>query len=195
MRTLLIGGARCGKSTLAIRWANERSAEVCCLVTALSSDEEMAARIEAHRRERPGHWRVREEPLRLGEALRSEAAKQLVLVDCLTVWIANCLWPGAALARDSADADAGAIAGGASGARLPDESAWKREREAFLDTLQACYGDVIIVSNEVGAGIVPDNLAVRIFRDEQGRLNQAVAAICDEVFLVSAGLPLRLKPV
>lgn len=197
MRTLLIGGARCGKSTLAIRWANERSAEVCCLVTALSSDEEMAARIEAHRGERPGHWRVREEPLRLGDALRSEAAaKRLVLVDCLTVWIANCLWPGAALASASTDVPvAGAIAGGACGARLPDESVWKRERVAFLDTLQACYGDVIIVSNEVGAGIVPDNLAARIFRDEQGRLNQAVAAICDEVFLVSAGLPLRLKPV
>jgi adenosylcobinamide kinase / adenosylcobinamide-phosphate guanylyltransferase len=75
-----------------------------------------------------------------------------------------------------------------------DEVGWKRERTEFLDALSTCAGDVIIVSNEVGTGIVPNNPAARLFRDEQGWLNQAVAAVCEEVFLVTAGLPLCLKP-
>ena len=185
MRTLLIGGARSGKSALALRWSNERSTDVCTLVTGSESDPEMAARIAAHRRERPAHWRVREEPVRLGRALREEAnslahgvphgvAHGLVLVDCLTLWISNCLWP--------------------QGSEAPDQAAWHRERDDFLDALSASAADVIIVTNEVGTGIVPNNAAARIFRDEQGWLNQAVAAVCDEVFFVTAGLPLCLKP-
>jgi adenosylcobinamide kinase/adenosylcobinamide-phosphate guanylyltransferase len=100
----------------------------------------------------------------------------LVLVDCLTLWISNCLWPS-----DHATADA-------------DFAIWRRERADFLDALNACKSDVIIVTNEVGTGIVPNNAASRVFRDEQGWLNQAVAAVCDEVFFVTAGLPVRLKP-
>jgi adenosylcobinamide kinase/adenosylcobinamide-phosphate guanylyltransferase len=192
MRTLLIGGARSGKSALALRWSHERSSNVCTLVTGTESDPEMAARIAAHRRERPAHWRVREEPVYLGRALREEAgsttqvpassppsssaAAVLVLVDCLTLWISNCLWP-----PDQPTADA-------------DFAIWRRERADFLDALNAYKSDVIIVSNEVGTGIVPNNAASRVFRDEQGWLNQAVAAVCDEVFFVTAGLPLRLKP-
>jgi adenosylcobinamide kinase / adenosylcobinamide-phosphate guanylyltransferase len=193
MRTLLIGGARSGKSALALRWSHERSSNVCTLVTGTESDPEMAARIAAHRRERPAHWRVREEPVYLGRALREEAgsttqvpassppsssaAALLVLVDCLTLWISNCLLP-----PDQPTADA-------------DFAIWRRERADFLDALNAYKSDVIIVSNEVGTGIVPDNAASRVFRDEQGWLNQAVAAACDEVFFVTAGLPLRLKPI
>ena len=192
MRTLLIGGARSGKSALALRWSHERSSNVCTLVTGTESDPEMVARIAAHRRERPAHWRVREEPVYLGRALREEArsttqvlasvppslsaAAPLVLVDCLTLWISNCLWP-----PDQATADA-------------DYAIWRRERADFLDALNACKSDVIIVTNEVGTGIVPNNAASRVFRDEQGWLNQAVAAVCDEVFFVTAGLPLCLKP-
>ncbi len=192
MRTLLIGGARSGKSALALRWSHERSSNVCTLVTGTESDPEMIARIAAHRRERPAHWRVREEPITLGRALREEAgstaympasappslsaANPLVLVDCLTLWISNCLWP-----PDQSTAD-------------PDHAMWRRERADFLDALNTCKSDVIIVTNEVGTGIVPNNAASRVFRDEQGWLNQAVAASCDEVFFVTAGLPLRLKP-
>jgi adenosylcobinamide kinase/adenosylcobinamide-phosphate guanylyltransferase len=132
----------------------------------------MAARIAAHRRERPAHWRVREEPVFLGRALREEKTG-LVLVDCLTLWISNCLWPP--------------------GSESAAQVAWRRERDDFLDALSARVADVIIVTNEVGTGIVPDNAAARIFRDEQGWLNQAVAAVCDEVFFVTAGLPLCLK--
>ena len=201
MRTLLIGGARSGKSALAQRWATERAITVCTLVTGLESDPEMAARIAAHRRERPAHWRVREEPVYLGRALREEGAARehgplaaprdrapgpdeaatvahapLLLVDCLTLWISNCLWPQAEVVDGN------------------DYATWRRERDDFLEALGACTTDVIIVTNEVGTGIVPNNAASRVFRDEQGWLNQAVAAICDEVFFVTAGLPMCLKP-
>jgi adenosylcobinamide kinase / adenosylcobinamide-phosphate guanylyltransferase len=132
----------------------------------------MAARIAAHRRDRPAHWRVREEPVQLGRVLREETG--LVLVDCLTLWISNCLWsPGTVEA---------------------DLIAWRRERDDFVDSLKARQTDVIIVTNEVGTGIVPNNAASRLFRDEQGWLNQVVAAACDEVYFVTAGLPLCLKP-
>jgi adenosylcobinamide kinase / adenosylcobinamide-phosphate guanylyltransferase len=190
VKTLLIGGARSGKSSLAQRWAAERSGAntaansdsrpgastgsntVCSIVTGTESDPEMVARIAAHRRDRPPHWRVHEEPIRLGQALRTTATTgDVILVDCLTLWISNCLWP-----------------------TPPDQTLWPTERDDFLDALRTSAAEVIIVTNEVGTGIVPDNAAARTFRDEQGWLNQSVAALCDEVFLVTAGLPLRLKP-
>jgi adenosylcobinamide kinase/adenosylcobinamide-phosphate guanylyltransferase len=200
MRTLLIGGARSGKSALALRWSNERSSTVCTLVTGIETDPEMAARIAMHRRERPAHWRVREEPVQLGRAVREEgealaarpntpspdarlpgspskaARAPLLLIDCLTLWISNCLWPPAQVIEGN------------------DYATWHRERDDFLDALGACSSEVIIVTNEVGTGIVPNNAASRVFRDEQGWLNQAVAAVCDEVFFVTAGLPMCLKP-
>lgn len=172
MKTLLIGGARSGKSSLALRWAAERSANVCVLVTGTESDPEMTERIATHRRERPAHWRVREEPVRLGEALR-QIDSPMVLVDCLTLWISNCLWSTAA---------------------VPEPAVWRRERDDFLAALGQRAADTLIVTNEVGTGIVPDNPAARLFRDEQGWLNQAAAAACDEVYWVTAGLPMRLKP-
>jgi adenosylcobinamide kinase/adenosylcobinamide-phosphate guanylyltransferase len=171
---------------LALRWANERSASVCTVVTGTESDPEMATRIAAHRRERPAHWRVREEPVQLGRALREESADALILVDCLTLWISNCLWPS--VTSDGAAAGSNVGANGKAGADV-----WARERAEFLDALRSVTGDVIVVTNEVGTGIVPANAASRTFRDEQGWLNQAVAAVCDEVFFVTAGLPLTLK--
>ena len=171
MRTLLIGGARSGKSSLAARWAGERSANVTCVVTGKASDSEMTERIAAHRRERPAHWQTREEPVHLARVLA--ASGPLLLIDCLTVWVANCLWPQGAEA---------------------DVEGWRRERDAFIATLRDFRGDVIVVTNEVGSGIVPDNAAARLFADEHGWMNQAVAAVCDEVLLVAAGLPLRMKP-
>lgn len=182
MRTFLIGGARSGKSSLATRWADERSKRVCCIVTATASDSEMEARIEAHRRERPPHWRVREEPLRLGAAVIEECRTgDLLLIDCLTLWTANCLWPPSRLsAEPQPDLQA-------------DLTGWHTERDAFLESLRSASHEIIIVSNEVGTSLVPENAAARLFRDEQGRLNQLVAAACDSVFLVTAGLGLRLK--
>jgi adenosylcobinamide kinase/adenosylcobinamide-phosphate guanylyltransferase len=185
MRTFLLGGARSGKSSLAARWAAERSKSVCCVVTATASDAEMAARIDAHRRERPQHWRLREEPRRLSAAVRDESrAGGLLLIDCLTLWTANCLWP---------PASAAVVTSEASGDFQADLPGWHAERDAFLTSVLTTSSEIIIVSNEVGTGLVPENAAARLFRDEQGRLNQLVAAACDAVFLVTAGLPLRLK--
>ncbi|MBV8740683.1 MAG: bifunctional adenosylcobinamide kinase/adenosylcobinamide-phosphate guanylyltransferase [Sinobacteraceae bacterium] len=183
MKTLLIGAARSGKSSLAQRWASERSQQVCTVVTGIPSDPEMAARIGAHRRERPAHWRVREEPVHLGGALREEAAAGagVLLIDCLTLWLSNCLWPAPAVPTASE--------------WQPDEALWAHERAALLTSLAACSAEIIVVSNEVGAGIVPLAAAARRYQDEHGRLNQDVAALCEQVFLVIAGLPLRLKPL
>jgi adenosylcobinamide kinase/adenosylcobinamide-phosphate guanylyltransferase len=185
MRTLLLGGARSGKSSLAARWAAERSKSVCCVVTATVSDAEMATRIEAHRRERPEHWRLHEEPRRLSAAVREESrAGGLLLVDCLTLWTANCLWPPQQVSASPPAADA---------YFQPDIAGWHAERDAFLTSVLTTPNEIIIVSNEVGTSLVPENAAARLFRDEQGRLNQLVAGVCDAVYLVTAGLPLRLK--
>jgi adenosylcobinamide kinase / adenosylcobinamide-phosphate guanylyltransferase len=173
MRTLLIGGARSGKSALALRWAHERSNNVTVLVTGAETDPEMSARIDRHRRERPAHWQVHEEPVHLGRALR-QLGDGLVLVDCLTVWISNCLWPPGPM-------------------ETPELASWRAEQADFIQALNDRTADTLIVTNEVGTGIVPDNAVARVFRDEQGWLNQSVAAVCDEVFLVTAGLPLCLK--
>ena len=182
MRAFVFGGARSGKSSLAARMAAERSQSVCCVVTAVPADQEMSARIEAHRRGRPPHWRVREEPVDLNAALIEESgSSQLLLIDCLTLWTANCLWPPTAATDPNATFE-------------PDVTGWHTQRDSFLASLTAnTQHDVIIVSNEVGTSLVPENAAARLFRDEQGRLNQLVAAVCDSVFLVAAGLPLRLK--
>jgi adenosylcobinamide kinase / adenosylcobinamide-phosphate guanylyltransferase len=175
MKSFYVGGARSGKSTLATQKARELSNDVCCIVTALESDAEMKERIAAHRKDRPGSWRVIEEPRRLGSALQSvDGRHAVILIDCLTIWTANCLWPPESSAT-------------------PDRALWHRERDAFLRALTACSSHVIIVSNEVGTGIIPANAASRVFVDEQGWLNQAVAAACDEVFQAVAGIPLCVK--
>jgi adenosylcobinamide kinase / adenosylcobinamide-phosphate guanylyltransferase len=184
MRSLLIGAARSGKSSLAAAWAQARGASVTCIVTALAADPEMAARIEAHRAARPTHWRVREETRDLAQALREESASgTLVLIDCLTLWTANCLWPAPP-----------APASAAAAAELPPDLArWEQAKRGFLAALAECTAELILVSNEVGAGVVPATPSGRHFADQHGRLNQQVAALCEQVFLVSAGLSLRLK--
>lgn len=163
---LVIGGARSGKSGLAERRAVESGLAVTYIATAAAGDGEMAQRIAHHRERRPPHWRTVEEALRLADALRGEAADgRLLLVDCLTLWLSNLLLgPGL-----------------------------EPERGRFLDVLGGLPGRVILVSNEVGWGVVPINELARRFADEQGRLNQTVAARSARVTLVAAGLPLELK--
>jgi adenosylcobinamide kinase/adenosylcobinamide-phosphate guanylyltransferase len=167
MRELILGGARSGKSALAARLARSSGLAVTLVATATASDAEMAERIARHRAARPSTWRVVEEPIALAAALRAEcAADRIVIVDCLTLWLSNLLL-----------------------AEAPLES----ERAAFLDALPALPGRVLLVANEVGLGIVPENALARRFRDEQGTLNQAVAALCERVILVAAGIPLAVK--
>lgn len=171
-RTLVLGGARSGKSALAERLAAESGLEVVYVATAQAFDAEMAERIARHQTERPTHWRTVEAPLALPEAIgANSAAHRLVLIDCLTLWLSNLM-----LAEEDAEED-------------PDAAG-----ATLIEALTAAEGPVICVSNEVGLGIVPENALARRFRDAQGRLNRQVAEIADRVLFIAAGLPLELKP-
>lgn len=169
MHTLILGGARSGKSALAERLASESGREVVYIATSLPGDAEMAHRIAHHRERRPAHWACVEEPLALADTLRVYARDdRVLLVDCLTLWLSNLL-------------------GDADPTRLIVE------RDALLATLPALPGEALLVSNEVGLGIVPMGELTRRFVDEAGRLHQALAAQCGRVLFVAAGLPLALK--
>lgn len=179
--TLILGGARSGKSALAERLARESDKEVVYLATAHAGDGEMGARIAHHRARRPAHWATLEEPLALAALLRRECtAGRLVLVDCLTLWLTNLM-----LCGDEPLPEAGELL-------LP--ARFDDERAALLELLDAGLpGELILVSNEVGMGIVPLGALSRRFADEAGRLNHDVAARAGRVILVAAGLPLVLK--
>jgi adenosylcobinamide kinase/adenosylcobinamide-phosphate guanylyltransferase len=180
-RTLVLGGARSGKSALAERLARESGKEVVYLATSRAGDSEMAERIAHHRARRPSDWRTVEEPAALARTLRELCAPgRIVLVDCLTLWLTNVMFS----AHDDYP-DVGPI----------DLSPrFVAERAALLDWLDApCPGDVVFVSNEVGMGVVPYGAVSRAFVDEAGRLHQDVAARCERVLFVAAGLPLALK--
>ena len=164
--TLVLGGARSGKSAFAETLTQEHGRRVY-VATAERFDDEMAQRIETHRARRGEGWRTVEAPLRLAEAIRRESVpRTCLLVDCLTVWLGNLMHHGH-------DVEAA--------------------REALLESLAAASGPVVLVANEVGLGIVPDNAMARAFRDHAGRLNQAVAGLSERVYFVAAGLPVNVK--
>lgn len=176
---LILGGARSGKSREAERRAATSALAVTVIATAEALDEEMAARIRRHQDDRPAGWRTVEAPVALADALRAEAApERCIIVDCLTLWLTNLL------------ADAHTLPAGATAEDLP---LFRRERDALLAALPTLPGRIIFVANEVGLGLVPETPLGRLFRDEAGRLNQAVAALCPRVVFVAAGLPLVLK--
>lgn len=179
-RTLVFGGARSGKSAHAEKLAAQSGREVVYIATAQAGDAEMAARIAHHRERRDQSWTVVEEALMLGDAiLRWSAPQRLVLVDCLTVWLSNLLF-----AQQQDYPEIGEIVAPA---------VFHEQRAGFLQALEQASGDLILVSNEVGMGIVPQGAVSRWFVDEAGRLNQAVAAHCERAVWVAAGLPLLLK--
>ena len=166
---LVLGGARSGKSRYAQQIAEQHWRRPVFLATAEITDDEMAARIAQHRAARGARWQCIEEPLDLAGALARAAAQgDGVLVECLTVWLGNVL-----------------VKEGARGVEA--------RQNALLETLRRRHGDVILVSNEVGLGIVPEYPLGRQFRDLAGWLNQAVAADADAVVFIAAGLPLMLK--
>ncbi|TAL77447.1 MAG: bifunctional adenosylcobinamide kinase/adenosylcobinamide-phosphate guanylyltransferase [Beijerinckiaceae bacterium] len=165
---LILGGARSGKSRYAQKLAEASGKMPVLIATAAAGDDEMAERIEKHRAERSAHWRVVEEQIDLAGALvREAAADRVLVVDCLTLWLSNLM-----CAAKEADA---AVSG-------------------LVAVLARLDGPVIFVTNEVGLGIVPNSKLGRAFRDAQGRLNQSLAAACEIVLFVTAGLPLQLKP-
>lgn len=171
MLTLVLGGARSGKSRYAQRRAADAEPVVFIATASTDGDPEMAERIARHRADRPGHWRTLEAPVDLVSAARS--AEGLLLVDCVTLWIANLLYEHRALESDA------------------------RERKilAEVEALAAILKEKesIAVSNEVGDGIVPETAVAREFRDRQGQANQILAREASNVVLVVAGIPLVLK--
>ncbi len=165
--TLVLGGARSGKSLYAEGLVTAYPAPWRYLATAQSFDAEMADRIAAHRGRRACGWQTTDAPLDLLAALRSGPIDQPILVDCLTLWLSNIM--------------------------LADKPV-TAEIDQLVDGLKDLPGPCVMVSNEVGLGIVPDNALARAFRDHAGRLHQQIAAIADRVVFVVAGLPMMVKP-
>ena len=173
--TLVLGGVRAGKSSYAQRLAAAGGERVLFVATAEAGDAEMEARIRAHQEARPAHWDTLEEPLDLVGALTPMLHRyDTVLLDCLTLWVSNLLLKG------------------------PEPEFARRdilpEAKRLLELYHSSDASWIVVSNEVGLGVVPPTALSRIYADELGRVNQLVAAEADGVFLMAAGLPVKLKP-
>jgi adenosylcobinamide kinase/adenosylcobinamide-phosphate guanylyltransferase len=165
--TLVLGGARSGKSALAEQLARDSGLERHYVATGQAWDEEMRQRVLQHRQGRGEGWQTHEVPLDLPLHLQQlQGVGRVVLVDCLTLWVTNLMM---------ADTDIDASG------------------RALVDCVAGHKGRLILVSNEVGLGIVPDNKMAREFRDHAGRLHQQIAAVAEEVYFVAAGLPLKMK--
>lgn len=165
--TLVLGGARSGKSAFGEGLVAGHRRGSVYLATAEIHDAEMKERVRLHRERRDAQWRTVEAPLELARTLVTETEQgAAVLVDCLTLWLSNLMHAG----RDPA-----------------------AETDALLKALGQVGGPVVFVANEVGLGIVPDNKLARDFRDHAGRMNQRIAAEADAVFFIAAGLPMTLK--
>jgi adenosylcobinamide kinase / adenosylcobinamide-phosphate guanylyltransferase len=179
-RTLVLGGARSGKSAHAEGLAASVGKPVVYVATAHAGDAEMAARIAHHRRRRDAAWTTIEEDFALGDVIaQASAPGKVMLVDCLTVWLSNLLF--------SEQHDYPEVG------QIEPPARFHAERERFLQAMEQAAGELILVANEVGLGVVPQGAVSRWFVDEAGRLNQAVAARCERVVFVAAGLPLALK--
>ncbi len=168
--TLVLGGIRSGKSALAEKLAQEKDGPVVYVATATIGDVEMQERVRLHRLQRPSQWWLEEEPLALGSVLRRKALMNPVpnlLIDCMSLWVSNLLHAG--------------------------DDVFNRERDGFLTSLVRYPGEVVIVSNEVGLGIIGMDPLTRRFADELGWLNQALAKRCDKVVLSIAGIAQTLK--
>ena len=167
----IIGGASSGKSALALRLAAGQEGRKFFIATAQPGDREMARRIKRHQAERGPAWTTVEEPAALAEALRRhDGPSSVILVDCLTLWLSNLM------------------------ANLNlDQPTVQKRCEELAGLLPTLAGRVFLVANEVGMGLVPENALARAFREQAGRLNQLTAQACEQVILVTAGLPLALK--
>ena len=175
--TLILGGARSGKSNYAQRLAAERGQRVVYVATAEAGDEEMRVRIESHRAERPSHWQTLEAPTQVGKMITRQADQvEVILIDCLTLLANNVIGP---LPEPVTEQTATA--------------ALMSEVEELLATYATSAAEWIIISNEVGLGLVPPYPLGRVYRDALGRANQYLAATADEVLFMVAGLAMKVK--
>lgn len=171
MKQLILGGARSGKSSLAENLALKSGKAVTYIATANRqyNDSEMDARIQHHCERRPPQWRTVETPVELATTIEKlDGTDQCLLVDCLTLWLSNCLYE---LGEDH----------------------WQKQRSDLLATLPELQADILLIGNELGSGLIPLGPENRRFVDENGFLHQSLATLCDRVILTAAGLPLVLK--
>ena len=171
--TLITGGSRSGKSTYALQKALEFSGKRVFVATAIAFDDEMTVRIQKHKDERSDSFLTIEEPYHLSNMLQkicNEYSPQVILVDCLTVWLGNLFYQN-----------------------NNDEKIIRQEIEKLLAVLIEFPVPILFVTNEVGSGIVPENALARQFRDMAGFLNQAVARVADEVVMCCCGIPVKIK--
>jgi len=166
LTTLVLGGARSGKSVYAEKLLENSGKQMVYIATAQAHDDEMGQRISHHQARRGTEWTTVEEPLDVCKALLKAGSGKIILLDCITLWLSNMM---------AADLDV------------------ETEVKKFCDQLLSATSDVVIVSNEVGLGIVPDNALARKFRDEAGRANQMIAEACNKVVFIAAGQALVMK--
>ena len=170
--TFVIGGARSGKSSFALKQAEKIKGRKAYIATAQAFDEEMKERIEKHKKDRSKDWDTFEEPLKVADALNEIANKyDAVVLDCLTLWLSNLMLKHLDCNKEM-------------------DTLFSALKDSKLKTRDS---KLLLVSNEVGLGIVPDNELARRFRDWAGILNQRVAEVADEVYLVTAGIPVKIK--
>jgi len=166
----ITGGARSGKSAFAERLANGMTGKRAYIATAQAFDPEMAAKIQHHRERRSAAWDTYEEPLAIADLLvKLNGRYQIVLLDCLTLWLSNVI------------------------AHTDGDDAVNSRSDGLVEAIKNFDGSSIVVSNEVGLGIVPDNPLARRFRDFAGILNQKMAQVADEVYFTAAGIPMKIK--
>jgi adenosylcobinamide kinase / adenosylcobinamide-phosphate guanylyltransferase len=184
---LILGGQRSGKSrcaeSRAVAWLQTPGHEALLIATATVRDQEMRERIDKHRRDRAVHVPALscvEEPRDLPGALRRLGAPhRLLVVDCLTLWLSNLLMP--------------TFAAGAPAGDVLDEAGWRSASSSLIDALAVAPGPVVLVSNEIGLGVIPLGAETRRYVDELGRLHQRVAAVCPRLTLMVAGIEMRVK--
>ena len=168
---LIIGGARSGKSRYALELAKAYpGGEKTFIATCVPRDDEMKERVERHRKERGAGWKTLEIPVHIPDAItQNSRGAGLILIDCLTLWIANLIFES------------------------KDEPSINEHLDRLIESIRKADSPVILVSNEVGCGIVPENPLARRFRDIAGRVNQQVASVCSTVFWMVAGIPVPVR--
>src|SRR3989337_695808 len=170
----ILGGARSGKSVYALKLAESIVGKRLYLATAEALDDEMAERIKKHKRGRGNNWTTIEEPVRIADVIAKDKKHDVILLDCLTLWISNLIHEE-------------------SGVRSQESEVIDKTINQFASACKNSKINIIVVSNEVGLGIVPDNPLARQFRDIAGYANQKIAEAADEVYFVTAGVPMRMK--
>ena len=174
---LITGGARSGKSIFAEKMAQQMGSQIAYIATAQALDKEMKERIHLHRQSRPEHWKTYEVPYQIAPTIaKIESDFQIILIDCLTLFISNLLMKQEEHSYNS---------------QLCEQLL--SHVQDTLEEITKCKATVIIVTNEVGAGLVPDNPMGRFFRDVVGKANQLIAASADQVYLLVSGIPVRIK--